>query len=128
MEVEKEHKEFKGQGERTIRRVQSMHAPGFGLAGDDEVRPGNTLSIPPSPASDSNFSYPSNGSSSEDEEAVAAALDLVHVYPVVSKPPHGHHYGPSKSMQFCSQDYSSTTKPTFVHAGWDDAYSDASDS
>ncbi|KAF5354983.1 hypothetical protein D9756_005385 [Leucocoprinus leucothites] len=134
MEVDPKEKEQQEglvtRGGRSIRRVHSMHAPGFGLAGDEGNFGGGPTSTPSSPASDSGLSYPSNGSCSEDEEAVAAALELVHVYPVVSKPPttHGHHFEPNKSMQFCSQAYTSTTKPTFIHAGWDDAYSDTSDS
>lgn len=64
-----------------------------------------------------NLSYPSN-SSSEDE----TAMELVHVYPMVSK---SHPVVP-KSM-FCSHAFTSTTTPTFIHAGWDDTFSDSSD-
>jgi len=120
--LEDDHREKDREGlsrkppppDRTIRRVHSMHAPGRVIAGD-EVH-SELTSTPLSPASD-NFSYPSNASS-EDE----AAMELVHVYPVASKSHHMH-----KPMQFCSHAYTSSTKPTFIHAGWDDACSDVSD-
>ncbi|KXN85355.1 Histone-lysine N-methyltransferase SET9 [Leucoagaricus sp. SymC.cos] len=105
-----------GQGsgsDRTVRRVQSMHAPFTSGRAEDDL----------------NDNYPSNASSGEDEEAAAMAaieMELVHVYPLASKLPHRHGIM-HKSMQFYSQAYADSTKPTFVHAGWDDAYSDASD-
>ena len=75
----------------------------------------------------SHFSCPSNSEDDDDddeESSVAAALELVHVYPVVSRPPpRVRHFKLNQSVPFCSQDYSNTTKPTFIHAGWGDAYS-----
>lgn len=51
-------------------------------------------------------------------------LELVHVYPVVPNPPlpaHHHFFKPnSLSMRFRSADDACMTKPTFIHAGWDD--------
>ena len=59
---------------------------------------------------------------SEDE----AAMELVHVYPVVPKSQHQFIHNP-RPMQFGPQTYVNATKPNFIHAGWDDMSSDMSD-
>lgn len=62
----------------------------------------------------------------EDEQSsVMTALELVHVYPVVPNSPlraHHHFLEPNTwSMRFRSADDDAyMTKPTFIHAGWDD--------
>lgn len=73
-----------------------------------------------SPTSNSHFSC-----TFEDEKSsVVAALDLVHVYPVVPNSPLRAHHRFSKpdtwSMRFRAADDVHMTKPTFIHAGWDD--------
>ena len=73
-----------------------------------------------SPTSNSHFSC-----TFEDEKSsVVAALDLVHVYPVVPNSPlraqHRFLKPNTWSMRFRAADDVHMTKPTFIHAGWDD--------
>jgi len=73
-----------------------------------------------SPTSNSHFSC-----TFEDEKSsVVAALDLVHVYPVVPNSPlraqHRFFKPNTWSMRFRAADDVHMTKPTFIHAGWDD--------
>lgn len=107
-----EHSEIKTPvADRIGRRSHSVHTQGYDPSRDED---NSDVTTTPS----DNFICPSN-TPSEDE----AAMELVQIYPVVAK----SHHLIQRPMQFRSHVYSSNTKPSFIHAGWDNAYSDISD-